>query len=429
MKIAALKKSTAWLPSAVNQVLIVAFFTALINYPNFYMRAQASELVASLFSECSKITEDPFGLCKTGAATFGTILLLSFACVLGFLLASITFGLQIPAGIILPSMAVGALFGRAVGIVMEIWVKNHPTFFAFATCEPDLPCVTPGTYAIIGAAAALGGVTRMTVSIVVITFELTGALTYVLPIMIAVMLSKWTGDAFSKRGIYESWIHFNEYPFLDNSEDTQIPDIPISQIMTRIEDLIVLTATGHTIQSLKNILKAHPYRGFPVITDPQDAILLGYISRAELTHILSTSLSAPRSLALDSPVFFSHQPHASPLTTLDLRPWMDQTPLTLTSRSSLLLTTSYFQKLGVRYVLFCDRGVLQGMLTKKDIWLVLDGADETRRSMAGDDGHDGTQRTGLMREEGEGEQEGLLGEGGSASDRISSGLRDDVPIL
>ena len=69
------------------------------------------------------------------------------------------------------------------------------------------------------------------------------------------------------------------------------------------------------------------------------------------------------------------------------------------------------------------------MLTKKDIWLVLDGADETRRSMAGDDGHDGTQRTGLMREEGEGEQEGLLGEGGSASDRISSGLGDDVPIL
>lgn len=434
MRIASLKKLTPWLPSAVSQVLIISFLTAIINYPNFYMRAQASELVASLFSECSKIADDPFGLCKTGSATFGTMFLLIFACILGFLLASITFGLQIPAGIILPSMAVGALFGRAMGIIMEIWVANHPKFFAFASCEPDIPCITPGTYAIIGAASALGGVTRLTVSIVVITFELTGALTYVLPIMIAVMLSKWTGDAFSKRGIYESWIQFNEYPFLDNSEDTQIPDIPISQIMTRIEDLIVLTATGHTIESLTSTLKAHPFRGFPVISNPRDAILLGYISRAELSHTLSSSLAPPRSLPLDTPAFFSHQPHSSPLTTLDLRPWMDQTPLTLTSRSSLLLTANYFQKLGLRYVLFSDRGVLQGVLTKKDVWYVLNGAEETRRTMGSDEAGGAGHVGGIMREDGEGEQEGLLGrrgsdDGGRDREPVSPGLRDDVPIL
>jgi chloride channel 3/4/5 len=329
------------------------------------MRAQSTELVYSLFAECSKVLDDQFGLCKTGSATAGIIFLLVFAAILGFLLASITFGLQIPAGIILPSMAVGALFGRAVGIVMEIWVNNYTDFFAFSSCEQDLPCVTPGTYAIIGAAAALGGVTRMTVSIVVIMFELTGALTYVLPIMIAVMVSKWVGDAFGKRGIYESWIHFNEYPFLDNSEETLIPDIPVSQIMTRIEDLVVLTATGHTIESLANILATQPYRGFPVISDPREAILLGYISRAELTYNLHTSTHPPRSLPPETEAFFSHQPLADPRTTLDLRPWMDQTPITLPSQSNLLLTANYFQKLGLRYVLFSDRGVLQGLLTKR----------------------------------------------------------------
>jgi len=80
-------------------------------------------------------------------------------------------------------------------------------------------------------------------------FELTGALTYVLPIMIAVMISKWVGDAFGRRGIYESWIHFKEYPFLENRDDP-VPDIPSADIMTRIEDLVVITATGHTIESL-----------------------------------------------------------------------------------------------------------------------------------------------------------------------------------
>ncbi|KAH6668721.1 chloride channel-like protein 3 [Halenospora varia] len=425
MQIAEWKKSAKWLPGAVTQVAIVALLTALINYPNFYMRAQSSELVLSLFAECSPTLDDQFGLCKTGAATAGTVFLLVFAAILGFFLASITFGLQIPAGIILPSMAIGALFGRAVGIIMEIWVRNHPTFFPFASCEPDVPCATPGTYAIIGAAAALGGVTRMTVSIVVIMFELTGALTYVLPIMIAVMISKWIGDAFGKRGIYESWIHFNEYPFLDNSEETVIPDIPVNQIMTRIEDLFVLTATGHTIASLTNVLATHPYRGFPVISDPREAILLGYISRAELEYNLHTSTQAPRSLPPETEAFFSHQPMADPRNTLDLRPWVDQTPLTLPSRSNLLLTTNYFQKLGLRYVLFSDRGVLQGLLTKKDVWYVLNGAEETRKT-AGADGLG--VNTGLTREDGQGEERGLLNRNGDNEDGADLDP-GDTPIL
>jgi chloride channel 3/4/5 len=424
MKVAQWKKAATWLPGPVTQVMLVALLTALINFPNFYMRAQSSELVYSLFAECSKVLDDQFGLCKTGSATVSNIFLLIFAAILGFFLASITFGLQIPAGIILPSMAIGALFGRAVGIVMEIWVHNHPTFFPFASCEPDVPCVTPGTYAIIGAAAALGGVTRMTVSIVVIMFELTGALTYVLPIMIAVMISKWVGDAFGKRGIYESWIHFNEYPFLDNSDEALIPDLPVSRIMTRIEDLVVLTAIGHTIASLTNILATQPYRGFPVISDPREAILLGYISRAELEYNLQSAIQAPRSLPPETEAFFSHQPLADPRTTLDLRPWMDQTPLTLPSRSNLLLTANYFQKLGLRYVLFSDRGVLQGILTKKDVWYVLNGAEETRRTM----GADG-MTTGLTRENGEGEERGLLNNDGESIDTAPISPVNDVPIL
>jgi chloride channel 3/4/5 len=425
MAVARWKKSTSWLPGPVTQVLLIALLTGLINYPNFYMKVQSSELVANLFAQCTKGAEDPMGLCRTGAASAGTIVLLIFAAVLGFLLASVTFGLQIPAGIILPSMAIGALTGRALGILMEIWVGSFPGFLPFSSCVPDMPCITPGTYAIIGAAAALAGVARMTVSIVVIMFELTGALTYVLPIMIAVMIAKWVGDAFSRRGIYESWIHFNEYPFLDNSEEMIMPDIPASQIMTRIEDLVVLTATGHTIASLRNILETHQYRGFPVISDPRDAILLGYISRAELAYNLHASAQPPRLLPPETEAFFSHQPLADPRTTLDLRPWMDQTPLTLPSRSNLHLAVSYFQKLGLRYVLFSDKGALQGLLTKKDVWYVLNGAEETRRTsgLAGGLGVD----TGLTREDGEGEERGLLR--GDGPDDVPSPHVEDEGIL
>ena len=422
MKVAQWKKSTTWLPGPVAQVAIVACLTALINYPNHYMRAQSSDLVSNLFSECNKLLDDQFGICKTGAASAGTIVLLIFAAVLGFFLAAITFGLQIPAGIILPTMAIGALIGRATGIIMEIWQHNHPDFIVFNSCDKDVACITPGTYAIIGAAAALAGVTRMTVSIVVIMFELTGALTYVLPIMISVMIAKWVGDAFSRRGIYESWIHFNEYPFLDNSEemmDHMIPDIPAGQVMTRIEDLVVLTATGHTIASLASILEQHPYRGFPVVSDPRDAILLGYISRAELAYNLEAATQPPRSLPLETEAFFAHQPLADPRTTLDLRPWMDQTPITLPGRSPLHLAVSYFQKLGLRYVLFSERGVLQGLLTKKDVWYVLNGIDANE--IAGGNGKRGNG--------GGGGDEGVIGIGGGGLTREGGGLGERAGLL
>ncbi|KAL6877940.1 chloride channel [Trichoderma longibrachiatum] len=426
MDVARWKKAKSWLPSPITQVLAVAFLTALVNYPNHYMKFQTSDLVSALFTECSQNLDDQIGLCKTGAASAGTIVLLIFAALVGFFLATITFGLQIPAGIILPSMAIGALVGRAMGILMEIWVDNARGFFLFKTCAPDVPCVTPATYAIVGASAALAGVTRMTVSIVVIMFELTGALTYVLPIMVAVMISKWVGDAFSRRGIYESWIHLNEYPFLDNSEEVSIPDVPVADIMTRIEDLVVLTATGHTMASLASVLEMHPHRGFPVISDPRDAILLGYISRAELSYSLKTAAQPPRSLPPETTeAYFSHQPLADPRTSLDLRPWMDQTPLTLPSRTPLHLVVSYFQKLGLRYMLFTDRGVLQGLLTKKDIWYVLNGADETRRTTGlgatGAGGASGAARRGqesgvVGRGGEEEEQRGLLRTGDDADD-------------
>ena len=404
MWIARWRKTSRWAGSPILEVLMTGFCTAVINFPNKFMRAQSSELVYMLFAECAAVTDDQLGICKLGAASTGVIALLLEAAVLGFVLASVTFGLQIPAGIILPSMAIGALYGRALGIVVEIWQGQHPNALIFATCEPDIPCITPGTYAIIGAASALGGVTRMTVSIVVIMFELTGALTYVLPIMIAVMISKWVGDAFGKRGIYESWIHFNEYPFLDNRDDSAVPDVPVSQVMTQIEDLAVLTATGHTLQSIHELLVAQPYRGFPVVSDATNNILLGYISRVELMYALKSATSEGRSLPPSTDVFFSHQPTADLRETVDLRPWMDQTPITLNGKSSLQLTVSMFQKLGLRYVLFCDRGSLQGLLTKKDVWYVLDST-EGARSRVGEGG-------GILREESRGEARGLLNRDG-----------------
>lgn len=114
------------------------------------------------------------------------VLSLAIATILRTGLVIISYGCKVPAGIFVPSMAIGASFGRMVGIMVQALHESFPKSAFFASCQPDVPCITPGTYAFLGAGAALSGIMHLTISVTVIMFELTGALTYILPTMVCV---------------------------------------------------------------------------------------------------------------------------------------------------------------------------------------------------------------------------------------------------
>lgn len=48
------------------------------------------------------------------------------------------------------------------------------------------------------------GVTRLSVTLAVILFELTGSLDYVLPFSLSILVAKWTADAIERLSIYVS---------------------------------------------------------------------------------------------------------------------------------------------------------------------------------------------------------------------------------
>ena len=116
---------------------------------------------------------------------------------------------------------------------------------------------SPGLYAVVGAAAVLGGVTRMTISLVVIMFELTGNVNFIVPLMAAIMTAKWVGDALGKQGVYDAHILLNDYPFLDNKEEFQHTTTASDAMKPKLGDasLSVLTEDSMTVADLYGLLK------------------------------------------------------------------------------------------------------------------------------------------------------------------------------
>jgi chloride channel 3/4/5 len=367
---------------AILEATFLAFATAVICYPNAFLRIEMTESMTVLFRECEGV-EDYHGLCDPNHR-FGNVVSLILATVIRIFFVIISYGCKVPAGIFVPSMAIGATFGRTVGIIVQaIHEASGPKSVFFSSCEPDVPCITPGTYAFLGAAAALSGIMHITVSVVVIMFELTGALTYILPTMIVVGVTKAVSELCGKGGIADRMIWFSGFPYLDHKEEHNF-GVPVSQAM--ISDVVSIPSTGMTLKTVERLLTNDNYQGFPIVEDDTTKILLGYIGRTELRYAVdrakrerALSPLAKCTFAVPSSTTTSFaQPSTSshgqsPLdyatsasATIDFTPYLDPTPLTVHPRLPLETVMELFRKIGPRVVLIEHRGRLAGLVTVKD---------------------------------------------------------------
>lgn len=123
------------------------------------------------------------------------------------------------------------------------------------------------------------------VSLVVIIFELTGELTVILPIILAVMVSKWVADAFGREGIYDEYILMNKYPFLENKREYRFTSTAYEVMGSK--QLRFLTTESNTVESLTNVLnEPSGYTGYPIVNSEEQMQLVGLISRQDLRQAL-----------------------------------------------------------------------------------------------------------------------------------------------
>lgn len=123
-----------------------------------------TELVYILFSECHPDGTDNYkGLCALNPEDWRQVWPVIQAILVAMLmkgaLTITTFGITLPAGIFIPTLGVGACAGRILGIAVRHLQWRYPNSPVFSACNGDRDCVVPGLYAMVGAAAALSGVT------------------------------------------------------------------------------------------------------------------------------------------------------------------------------------------------------------------------------------------------------------------------------
>ncbi|KAF9103647.1 glycerol ethanol, ferric requiring protein [Mortierella sp. AM989] len=392
----------------VIEAATLAFITCTFAYWNIFMKIDMAESMGILFRECEG-SEDYMGLCKP-ENTWKMVVSLFFALIMRLATCTISYGAKVPAGIFVPSMAIGALFGRMIGLIVRAAQVSYPGFILFSSCKPDVPCITPGTYAFLGAAAALGGVMRLTVCVVVIMFELTGALNYILPTMITLMVTKTVGDYFGRGGIADRYIRLNGYPFLDKEEHSF--GIAVSQVMQK--DVTILPASGTRLDRVERLLTDTNYQGFPVVEDSTSRTLIGYIGRSELRYVIDKAKRArnvsPMAHCFFRPGSMESRQHMDQSTVagiggldndipsvvrsrdsiggdtgasssgigsgersdsetnyVDFGPFIDQTPIAVHPKLPLETVMEFFKKMGPRVILIEHQGKLVGLITIKDL--------------------------------------------------------------
>ncbi len=311
----------------VFEVFLVVLVTSLLQYPNPLTREPGDIIIKNLLVDCRVPTGSWVCDQEAQADKNGYYGWLAYGTTVKLVLTIITFGCKVPSGIIIPSLDAGALFGRLIG--------------------QAIPDISPGIFAMVGAAAFLAGVSRMTVSLTVIMFELTGEVDLAQTVL--------------------------GHPFLDpehavsivRDEGSLVEElIPPAQTMREITvDIGPHCKVPKALLKTKlSQLKARGLMDAGLVLVDSNHMLHGYLAEGELDFTMRQDGLLKDDEAVD-------------LLEGPLSAFVDRTPLTISAKAPMEYAVEMFGKLGLRYLIIVEEGSSKvlGVIIKKRLVLYLEG--------------------------------------------------------
>lgn len=325
----------------VFEVFLVVLATALLQYPNPVTREGGDVVIKNMLVDCRTDESADAWVCvhEAEGRTPQYIGWLVYGSLVKLVLTTITFGIKVPSGVIIPALDAGAFFGRLIG--------------QFVTT------ISPGIFAMVGAVAFLAGVCRMTVSLAVIMFELTGELEYVVPYMIGIMVAKWIADWLEPEGVYDLAQTVSGHPFLDGDHALKIAQhkgMTVDELVPPEQTMMEITVEVPTsglvevkmLQDRLNMLKRRSLMDAGLVL-VRKGILLGYLSETELEGGLAE---------LEDEVALGHHlvrvVGGGDSENDGLVAFVDKTPLTIARGAPMEFAVEMFSRLGLRYLCIMD---------------------------------------------------------------------------
>ncbi|KAJ3005461.1 hypothetical protein HKX48_000660, partial [Thoreauomyces humboldtii] len=261
-------------------------------------------------------------------------------------LSLITYYIALPTDLVIPNLLVGATAGRLLGL-------------AWNSFEPSI-LVDPGFFALIGMAGMWSATSRLTITVVVISFEVTGDADSIPALIVVCFVSAWTAS-FLGESLYHLEMHKNHTPYLPAEPSHQLFTVPVRKVMTH-RNLVVVTTTAKMSSCVEAVESGHV--GFPVcekllVEDTERRTVtryrpVGFVYRNLLNETLRTLL-----------VKEGYNPET---TRLDLTAIMNVSPVIVKDDATASKVFRMVRSLGLRHIMVVDRdGFLVGIVTRKDL--------------------------------------------------------------
>ncbi|KAM8990022.1 chloride channel protein ClC-Ka isoform 1-T1 [Ara ararauna] len=237
-------------------------------------------LVPNASSLAAPPSKDPWALwqewCHPSATIFGT---LAFFLMMKFWMLILATTLPLPAGYFMPIFVYGAAIGRLLGETVALLFPQG------IHSEGALHLIIPGGYALAGAAAFSGAVTH-SISTALLVCEVTGHLSHVLPVTVAVLVA----NAITQKhqpSFYEGTIIVKKLPYLPRIRSRHMASyqVVVEEFMER---QVVALAKGSGFEEVLAALDASADAEYPVLESAGSPTLVGTVSRAQLVTFLQS---------------------------------------------------------------------------------------------------------------------------------------------
>lgn len=176
-------------------------------------------------------------------------------------------GMFISCGTVIPSLLIGAVEGRLIGVLFQrpLWADE-------------------GVVALIGAAAYFAGISRLTFALVVVMMELTADVSHITCLMLGILLAKGIADKCC-HSFYHASLEVKAVPFLEAQTSMHLLDTYTARdIMT---SPVTVLETMDTVLHVVEVLTMTRHNAFPVVrVGKADQTYEGMITRVQLQLLL-----------------------------------------------------------------------------------------------------------------------------------------------